>query len=47
MTDTDVKAPDAMAPADLAALAQGLAAVRLSTLLPPEGFLTTAKGAGQ
>jgi S1-C subfamily serine protease len=47
MTDTDVKAPGAMAPADLAALAQGLAAVRLSTLLPPEGFLTAARGAGQ
>jgi hypothetical protein len=40
MTDFDARAPDALAPADRAALAQGLAAVRLSTLLPPTGFLT-------
>jgi hypothetical protein len=39
MTDTNAKPPDALAPADRAALAQGLAAVRLSTLLPPSGFL--------
>jgi S1-C subfamily serine protease len=43
MTDTDVKAAEALAPADRAALAQGLAAVRLSTLLPPTGFLDVAQ----
>jgi S1-C subfamily serine protease len=40
MTDADAKMPDALAPADRAALAQALAAVRLSTLLPPTGFLS-------
>ncbi|HUC12329.1 MAG TPA: serine protease [Stellaceae bacterium] len=42
MTDNDAKTPDGLAPADRAALAQGLAAVRLSTLLPPTGFLTSS-----
>jgi S1-C subfamily serine protease len=41
MTDYDAKSAAALAPADRAALAQALAAVRLSTLLPPTGFLTS------
>lgn len=40
MTDLDAAGPNSLAPADRAALAQALAAVRLSTLLPPTGFLT-------
>lgn len=44
MTDLDATAPAGLSVADRAALAQGLAAVRLSTLLPPEGFLTAAAG---
>jgi hypothetical protein len=40
MTDTNAKTPDALAPADRDALAQALAAVRLSTMLPPTGFLS-------
>ncbi len=40
MTDLDAAAAVGLSPADPAALAQGLAAVRLSTLLPPTGFLT-------
>jgi hypothetical protein len=40
MTDLDAKTPDALAPADRDALAQALAAVRLSTLLPPTGVLS-------
>jgi S1-C subfamily serine protease len=43
MTDADVKTLDALAPADRMALAQALAAVRLSTLLPPTGFLTATQ----
>ena len=40
MIDADVKPADALSPADRTALALGLAAVRLATLLPPTGFLT-------
>ncbi len=47
MTDSDAKEPDALAPADRAALAQALAAVRLSTLLPPSGFLLDARQTDQ
>jgi S1-C subfamily serine protease len=42
MTDLDA-APAGLSPADRAALAQGLAAIRFSTLLPPTGFLTVAQ----
>jgi hypothetical protein len=40
MTDLDAKAPGALPVGDRLALARGLAAVRLSTLMPPTGFLS-------
>ncbi len=43
MTDANATAAAGLAPADRAALAQALAAVRLATLLPPTGFLTAAE----
>jgi len=46
VTDADMKDPEVLAPADRAALAQALAAVRLSTVLPPTGYLTAAAEPG-
>ena len=45
MTDLDAAAPAGLPLADRTALAQGLAAIRFSTLLPPSGFLITAETA--
>ena len=47
MTDLDVTAPASLSTVDRTALAQGLAAIRFSTLLPPSGFLTTAETANR
>jgi hypothetical protein len=41
LADIDATAPAGLSPADRTALAQGLAAIRLSSLLPSAGFLTT------